>query len=414
MMISRALFRLRSPIIHSLNASKPLSSSAPHNASGQPHSNPAAATPESSVVADARNRKYGRPSTVTWSQRLHNSVSLIGTVEYPLKRYDSQNERFGVFTLLLVKTSPDSDNSFRITLEMWDELAERALLHLKQNDYIFVSGELGSYTKVTAAGIESLRYKVTAKELNYVKLDEPGKISQQAVNPEKETGEHLGESSLQKYNNRLHLWQILFANPNEWYDNRKSKKNPRQPDFKHKSTGEALWLSERDPPWVKKQVELLDSGLSGGPNNDVISNFFPSGCETDEQLMMPNPAVTAKDLNKVKPDDPGKNSQRVVNSGKETGESSSQKYDNRFHLWEKLFANPNEWYDNRKSKRNPKQPDFKHKSTGEVLWLSERDPSWVKKQVESLDSRLPGGDFQNFQEVTSKTSSSRWVSGELL
>ena len=29
--------------------------------------------------------------------------------------------------------------------------------------------------------------------------------------------------------------------------------------------------------------------------------------------------------------------------------------------WEKFFQDPNAWWDNRTTKTNPKQPDFKHK-----------------------------------------------------
>ena len=62
------------------------------------------------------------------------------------------------------------------------------------------------------------------------------------------------------------MWELL-SNPDEWYDNRKTKKSPRHPDFKHKTTGEALWLSKDDPP---EQLELLDSRLNGGkPSDDV-------------------------------------------------------------------------------------------------------------------------------------------------
>lgn len=57
---------------------------------------------------------------------------------------------------------------------------------------------------------------------------------------------------------------MFFANPSEWWDQRKRKRNPKQPDFKHKDTGEALWLSNNDPPWVNKQLQLLDSKLEGG------------------------------------------------------------------------------------------------------------------------------------------------------
>lgn len=68
----------------------------------------------------------------------------------------------------------------------------------------------------------------------------------------------------QNYGNPLHLWQVFFANPNEWWDQRKNKLNPKQPDFKHKDTGEALWLSKHNPPWVTKQLKLLDSKFSEG------------------------------------------------------------------------------------------------------------------------------------------------------
>lgn len=57
---------------------------------------------------------------------------------------------------------------------------------------------------------------------------------------------------------------MFFANPNEWWDQRKCKTNPKQPDFKHRDTGEALWLSKHDPPWVTKQLELHDSKIAEG------------------------------------------------------------------------------------------------------------------------------------------------------
>lgn len=39
--------------------------------------------------------------------------------------------------------------------------------------------------------------------------------------------------------------------------------------------------------------------------------------------------------------------------------------------------------------RNPKAPDFKHKDTGEALWIEGRStPSWVNSQLEIMDSRM--------------------------
>jgi len=40
------------------------------------------------------------------------------------------------------------------------------------------------------------------------------------------------------------------------------QRNPKAPDFKHKDTGEALWIEGRyNPPWVKSQLEILDSRM---------------------------------------------------------------------------------------------------------------------------------------------------------
>uniref|UniRef100_A0A7C9CGD7 Uncharacterized protein n=2 Tax=Opuntia streptacantha TaxID=393608 RepID=A0A7C9CGD7_OPUST len=270
--ITRAACRLRSPITISpaiylgrftrLFSSWPPPSVNPENLS-------AADDADGGSAAYRNARKYARPPMVTWSERLHNSVSFIGTVKYSPKRSATRNGQFGVYTFLSVKTSPDSHTSFLILLQMWCELAERALQHLKPNDYIYVSGQLGAYTKADLQGIERIKYKVVAKELNYVKQSDPEVNSQRIVKSESE-----GESPVEKYRSRLLMWQVFFANPSEWHDDRKRKKSPKHPDFRHKSTGEALWLHGSDPPWVKQQLEVLDSKLSERPMDNATSKFL--------------------------------------------------------------------------------------------------------------------------------------------
>lgn len=70
-----------------------------------------------------------------------------------------------------------------------------------------------------------------------------------------------GYAHMGSYGERLHLWQVFFSCPHEWWDNRNQKSNPKRPDFRHKSTGEALWLHATDPPWIRKQLELLDNKM---------------------------------------------------------------------------------------------------------------------------------------------------------
>ncbi|XP_076931352.1 protein OSB1, mitochondrial-like [Bidens hawaiensis] len=58
-------------------------------------------------------------------------------------------------------------------------------------------------------------------------------------------------------------------------------------------------------------------------------------------------------------------------------------------LWQEFFANPVDWWDNRKNKRSPYYPDFKHKDTGEALWVEGRmNPSWIKSELSKLESRM--------------------------
>jgi hypothetical protein len=51
-------------------------------------------------------------------------------------------------------------------------------------------------------------------------------------------------------------WSRFAGNQTQYYDNRFNKRTERSPDFKHKITGEALWISGRDTPaWVPEWVE---------------------------------------------------------------------------------------------------------------------------------------------------------------
>jgi hypothetical protein len=48
-------------------------------------------------------------------------------------------------------------------------------------------------------------------------------------------------------NDKDGLWRDLAANPGDWWDNRETKKG-RQPDYKHKKSGDALW-ADNAPDW---------------------------------------------------------------------------------------------------------------------------------------------------------------------
>lgn len=114
-------------------------------------------------------------------------------------------------------------------------------------------------------------FHVDVKEMNFVAENGPELACQNVVKLEPKVS---FEDMMQKRRNRLHLWHVFFANPSEWWDNRKSKLKPGSPDFKHKDTGEALWLTDSDPPWINQQLQLHDSRFSKRSHVDRI-NAWP-------------------------------------------------------------------------------------------------------------------------------------------
>ncbi|CAM6040640.1 unnamed protein product [Sphagnum compactum] len=57
------------------------------------------------------------------------------------------------------------------------------------------------------------------------------------------------------------LWQEFFSDPSQWWDHRLDKVNVNYPDFKHKTTRQALWLDDpRRPPWVEAKLAAMAPG----------------------------------------------------------------------------------------------------------------------------------------------------------
>ncbi|XP_051179471.1 protein OSB1, mitochondrial [Lolium perenne] len=192
-----------------------------------------------------------------------NSCSLIGRLDAPVRPYrDSSEDEPRAYTFLSVTPSSSSSSSsysFSVTLQLDGNLANVCLKHLKHNDLVYVSGFLNSYAKFSETGERDIYYKIHVKELNYV-LDHNKKEVD-----DKDAGDPTSTSSASteileenKYKDRLRLWQVFFASPYEWWDNRQHKRYVTSPDFKHKDTHEKLWLQPNDPPWVRKQIELID------------------------------------------------------------------------------------------------------------------------------------------------------------
>ncbi|CAK9211630.1 unnamed protein product [Sphagnum troendelagicum] len=52
------------------------------------------------------------------------------------------------------------------------------------------------------------------------------------------------------------LWEEFFSDPLQWWDHRSDKVNVNYPDFKHKTTRQALWLDDpQRPPWLERYIK---------------------------------------------------------------------------------------------------------------------------------------------------------------
>ncbi|XP_024312663.1 protein OSB1, mitochondrial isoform X2 [Brachypodium distachyon] len=198
-----------------------------------------------------------------------NSCSLIGRLDAPVRPCKGRSEEDPLaYTFLSVRHSSSSSSSR--SSDFHGDLANVGLKYLKHDDLVYVYGFLSSYHKVSPRGERHIFYKIHVKELNYV-LDHNKKSrnSDDSVDPASTPSADTQVLEEDKYKDRLRLWQVFFASPYEWWDNRQSKPHVKYADFKHRDTREKLWLHPDDPPWVRRQLELHDQETAVSGRRDA-------------------------------------------------------------------------------------------------------------------------------------------------
>ncbi|KAK9057353.1 hypothetical protein SSX86_022188 [Deinandra increscens subsp. villosa] len=213
--------------------------------------------------------EYPRPSEVPWSKELWNSVQLIGAVGTPVEFKQLSSGKVLAWCRLAVKKSA-TDTTW-ISLTFWDEMAHIASQHVVKGQQIHVSGRLVSDTVDSDDGKQQTYYKVVVQQLNFVEKTLPPAAASNdgdfnynysSNSSSMSTGRKPKNYAANGTGSVEELWQAFFANPAEWWDNRKNKRGPNYPDFKHKDTGEALWVDGRlNPAWVESQLSVLDSRM---------------------------------------------------------------------------------------------------------------------------------------------------------
>ncbi|XP_075502279.1 protein OSB2, chloroplastic-like [Primulina tabacum] len=380
---------------------------------------------------------WARPRDIPYQAKVANLVNIIGRVKIPVKFESSSDGKHWAATVI----SQDK-NSLLIPVVFEGDLAHVVARHVKENDCVFVSGQL-SVDPMRLVLSESLgKFHVVAENLNFVEglkmtisnharknkevstsdveIDKPfspeakklevyissesgddggdsdaslnsgwrdslehskmkslgwknergsGKYAQDFVKPpvfddseaatpvqylqggkkgemvfkansKLDTGKEMSGETASKHKDG-DSWRDLVINPLQWWDYRGHKSNglvkEKFPDFKHKATGESLWINGA-PEWVLAGLGKLEFDVK-----PVYAKKQPAGPTSDERKR------------------------------EERGDDS----------WKNLVENPDKWWDNRSNKKNPKAPDFKHKETGEVLWLN-RTPDWALSRLPPL------------------------------
>ncbi|XP_010434332.1 PREDICTED: protein OSB2, chloroplastic isoform X2 [Camelina sativa] len=293
-------------------------------------------------VTATKENGLARPNEIAYESEVANWVNLVGFVDQPVQFEASSDGKCWAGTVISQRSASDS-SAFWIPIIFEGDLAKTAARYLKKDDQIHVSGKLFIDTPPPNMTYAQANVQVLVQNLNFLQPTSPSVVISSS---EKEESGGIGikKQPAKKdvvMDEASDSWNHLTENPKEWWDHRENKVNglvkPRHPDFKSKDSSLSLWLNKA-PNWVLPKLE---------------------GLEFD--VLVPKA--------------------RVVKQLK--GEES----------WKDLVQNPDKWWDNRIDKRNAKAPDFKHKETGEALWLNE-SPTWVlpklpppvKKRQESIVS----------------------------
>ncbi|TQD98442.1 hypothetical protein C1H46_016043 [Malus baccata] len=358
------------------------------------------------------------PTQVPFQPKVANSVRLIGHVRTPLQVVRTPDGKVLAATVLTSSCSSPG-YTIRIPIVFEGDLAHTADLHLKDSDFVFVAGSLRSDLDNLSAAEDQARLQVLVHTLNFVEESYQLNKSSKADRQEERTTDHTAvvyDDRDQSWKKDLLAWKDLLAKPHEWWDIR-LKEDPKAAAFERKNNGELLWISDKTPELILNKLDSLTFDQKPIPDSQKPETQKPIS-DTRETILrndgdttlgswsdlLSNPKqwwdCRSKKLNGlVKPNYPdfkrkegghalwlekapksvlseleGLHFDVQIQKSKQVKESKGE------DSWKNLVENPDKWWDNRLNKRNPKAPDFKHKETGEGLWL-DSSPAWAQPKL---------------------------------
>ncbi|KAM7278612.1 hypothetical protein ACFE04_005746 [Oxalis oulophora] len=289
---------------------------------------------------------WPKPKEIPFQPKVANSVNLIGYVHMPVKSTASDDGKYWAGTIIGQDATSNSPPLW-VQVIFEGDLARTAASYLKENDRVYITGQVITQRDDPLSLNEShgqTNLQVMAHSVNFVDI----KMKNNSASVEKEEGflKHSVSVSVKNHGDpNLDSWKNLVHYPKQWRDYRATKLigsvKPKHPDFKHKERGHSLWLDDA-PEWVSSKIENLE-----------FDNL-----DRSEEPKLQNSAHNSKQAKLLKDDE----------------------------LWKDVLKNQSKWWDNRLNKKNKNSPDFKHKDTGEALWL-DSSPDWVKHNLPSPKSK---------------------------
>ncbi|GAB2303721.1 hypothetical protein Dimus_037705 [Dionaea muscipula] len=165
---------------------------------------------------------YPRPSEIQWKKELCNSVQLIGVVASPVQINQLNSGKVVASSRLGVWKSATDTTWINVTF--WDDLAHTAFQHLEKGQRVYVSGRLVSDTVESDGGKQQTFYKVVVQQLNFIEKSFPSPVDlYDSDSGSTASGRIINNSSGNNKASVEQLWQAFFANPTDWWDNRKMK-----------------------------------------------------------------------------------------------------------------------------------------------------------------------------------------------
>lgn len=189
-----------------------------------------------------------------------NRIALKGRLGSDMKVVPTVHGNIGQLNVAVTPKWKEPDYVEWHTVELLGDLAQQGQEQLRKGMLVHVLGDVRVESWTAPNGDMRAQVVVEADEILMVErraassVTTPTPMPQQADNVAEQYSATPSATSVQPATGRMsperevELWAELQSNQASFWDNRFNKRNPKAPDYKHKQTGEALWLSSRGAP----------------------------------------------------------------------------------------------------------------------------------------------------------------------